>query len=909
MASYFDMNEFSVEQLMALNSIIDSDNEIDERVENIMEDKTYRIAPDDKGKNPFEGERQFVDEVDRDMEVKKPRRLPLNYKGKRGIMPTWKYSERQKAKALLVEEAYQSLLARGVKGLPPTMGGRWRTEDPQVNAEIRRIENESNPKRPGGRPPKPKVDGEVKVPKKRGRPPKPKVDVIQQKPKVRRQTVAERFLSQNRIKLSVPANSIITPTGPGKFTISVDLNKKPTRKAPEVPKGVAPWRPTPKPRTRLPPKERPVPKPRTVLPKERPVPKPRTRKPAAPPPKVRKPVRVSKEVKEQPIVVTPEKHEIDPFGTYLEKPFHRKIETAANGAAVTYSITPHYMDPLNQLTASRQVARGILVNELKRMGGLKYTETIKVRMSKEIGNGKTKKDSIYFKSKTGTATNFEDIESTAAQNQLTILSRIETFQNLGSNWIILNIESHYVNIAMYRPLKGSSYMKLPGDISNPKCGLINMKNNDNMCFLWSHVRHLNPKARRATTITRKDREFVDNLDYSGIDFPVKICDIDKIERKNSINISVFGYKGKKQFYPIRNSKAKYDEHMELLLLGDGKGNNHYVLIKDVNRMLFSVSGYTHKKHFCLHCLYSCVSKESLEKHRETYIEVNGTQAVKLPNEGTKIKFKNHRNSMPVPFVIYADFESILVPEEEKVESENSEDKSSTDLYQTHKACSFGLKTVCHYDDKYSGEYKSYVREDAALVFLKTVLIESLRCREMVNSIFKKKMVITPEEEAEFWKARNCSICGNDLGEDRVRDHDHVTGMYRGAAHNICNLKYRITWKVPVVFHNLRGYDSHLIMQEIDSIQFMASSLEALVSNLSPEDFKIVEGLPSRDKFYSSLYESEVKEEDYQRARKVWDHFRMKTMRDYHDLYLETDVLLLADVFENFRRTCLEHVWI
>ncbi|CAB4017625.1 Gastrula zinc finger [Paramuricea clavata] len=237
---------------------------------------------------------------------------------------------------------------------------------------------------------------------------------------------------------------------------------------------------------------------------------------------------------------------------------------------------------------------------------------------------------------------------------------------------------------------------------------------------------------------------------------------------------------------------------------------------------------------------------------------------------------------------------------------------------------------------------------------------------MVNKIFKKKMVITPEQEAEFWMTRNCSICGNDLGDDRVRDHDHVTGLYRGAAHNMCNLKYRITWKVPVVFHNLRGYDSHLIMQEIgkfkmninvvpnnmekyisfslgkslvfiDSIQFMVSSLEALVSNLSPEDFRIVgqrwqgedfdivrqkgifpyeylddisklntEGLPSKDKFYSSLYESEVKEEDYQRAIKVWDHFKMKTMRDYHDLYLETDVLLLADVFENFRKTCLEN---
>ncbi|CAB4002552.1 hypothetical protein AC249_AIPGENE23730 [Paramuricea clavata] len=417
-----------------------------------------------------------------------------------------------------------------------------------------------------------------------------------------------------------------------------------------------------------------------------------------------------------------------------------------------------------------------------------------------------------------------------------------------------------------------------------------MRNDDNMCFVWCHERHLRPKARRATTITQKDRDFELSLDYEGIEFPVKISDIDKIERKNKINISVIGYKGRKQFYPIRISKSEHEDHMELLLLGDDAGNLHYVLIKYVIRMLNSVSKHGHKQHFCLHCLHSCVSEEVLERHKETCVQ------------------------------------SILVPEEERSESGSSEDESSTTLYQTHKPCSFGLKTVCHYDDKYSGEYKNYVGNDAAFVFLKTILKESFRCRQLVDSIFKKKMVITPEQEVEFQGAKDCSICGKELGEDRVRNHDYVTGMYRGAAHNICNLKYRITWKVPVVFHNLRGYDSHLIMQEID-----------LVSNLSPEDFRIVgkrwkgedfnlvtqkgvfpyeflndiselstEGLPSKDKFYSSLYESGVKDEDYMRAQKVWYHFKMKTMKDYHDIYLATDVLLLADVFENFRRTCLEN---
>ena len=910
----------------------------------------------------------------------KPRRIPGNYTGKRGTAPQWKYSKRQQEKAALIEEAFERLKSNGTPGLPETMGGVWRTDNVLVIREVEKIKEERNPKAPKkrGRPPKEKTDDEVKVPKKRGRPPKVKTDdevkvpkkrgrppKVKAENKPRRQTVAERFIAQKTVRPVIPADSVVTKVGPGKYNIAVDFSKKrPVRKAPEVPKGVAPWRPTPKSRTVLP-KERPVPAPRTKLPKERPVPAPRTKKPVSPP-KIRKPVKVSREVREQPVVVTPEEHEIDPFGTDLEKPFHRKIETAANGAAVTYSITPHYMDPLDQLTASRQVVRGILVGELKKMGGIKYTETVKVRMSKEVGDGKTKKDSVYFKSKTGTVTNFEDIEATTAQNQLTVLARIETFQNLASNWIILNIESHYVNIAMYKPLAGSSYMNLPADISNSMCGLINMKNDDEKCFVWSHIRHLNPKDRRATIITKKDREFESSLDYSGIEFPVKISDIDKIERKNSIGISVFGYKGKRQFYPITITKTVYEEHMELLLLGDGEGSRHYVLIKDVNRMLCSVSKHGHKQHFCLHCLHSCTSEKILEKHKETCLEVNGTQAVRLPKEGTKIKFKNHRNSMPVPFVIYADFESILVPEKRKDAPESVEDSSSTELYQTHKACSFGLKTVCHYDDKYSGDYQSYVGEDAADVFLKTVIRESIKCRLMVNQIFKKKMVITPQQEAEFLRARNCHICGNDLCDDRVRDHDHVTGLYRGAAHNICNLKHRITWKIPVVFHNLRGYDSHLIMQEIgkfkmdvnvipnnmekyisfslgknlvfiDSIQFMPSSLESLVGNLLPEDFSIVgqrwkgedfklvtqkgvfpyefldsieklntEGLPGKEDFYSTLNESGISDKDYERAQRVWNHFNMKTLRDYHDLYLETDALLLADVFENFRKTCLEN---
>jgi hypothetical protein len=289
------------------------------------------------------------------------------------------------------------------------MGGLWYTDNYLIKAEVEKIKAERNPKIPKkrGRSPKAKADEEVKVPKRRGRPPKAKADggaevskrkgrppkVKTEVPPKKKQTVADRFRAQMTVRPVIPADRVVTKVGPGKYNIAVDLNKKkPTRKAPEIPEGVAPWKPTPKPRTVLP-REKPVPKPRTKLPKERPVPLPRKRKPVLPT-SIRKPVKQLKEVEEQPQVITPEEHEIDPFGTDLQMSCHRKIETAANGAAVTYSLTPQYMDPLDQMTASRQAVRNILVNELKRMGGLNYTETLKVIMSKEVGEGKTKKDSV-----------------------------------------------------------------------------------------------------------------------------------------------------------------------------------------------------------------------------------------------------------------------------------------------------------------------------------------------------------------------------------------------------------------------------------------------------------------------------------------------------------------------------------
>ena len=223
-----------------------------------------------------------------------------------------------------------------------------------------------------------------------------------------------------------------------------------------------------------------------------------------------------------------------------------------------------------------------------------------------------------------------------------------------------------------------------------------------------------------------------------------------------------------------------------------------------------------------------------------------------------------------------------------------------------------------------------------------------------------------------------------LRDPKVRDHCHYTGLYRGPTHSLCNLRYKIPSYIPVVFHNLSGYDTHLFIRElgahtsdieviaknkedhinfsikvpvdsyidkngeekdklielrfIDSFKFMSSSLDSLTKNLVRRGKKLFgfknyselqyglltrkgvypyeyvnswdrfneTQLPPIDAFYSNLNISPISEEDYQHAQKVWKEFGIHNLGDYHDLYLRTDVVLLANVYEAFRDTCLKH---
>ena len=253
----------------------------------------------------------------------------------------------------------------------------------------------------------------------------------------------------------------------------------------------------------------------------------------------------------------------------------------------------------------------------------------------------------------------------------------------------------------YEPLTGSSYIELPKALQNSMKGLINLQNEDNECFRWCHIRHLNPQEKNPQRIKKEDREYIKNLNYSGIKFPVAIKQYNKIEKQNNININVFGL-----LYPIYISKERNKDELNLLLITKNENENeneneknHYVLIKDFNRFMHNITNHDGKKHFCMYCLQHFSSERILNDHKENCIIINGTQGIEMPDKYLKIlKFNGFKKQLPVPFVIYADFEAIT----EKIDNcQRNDNKSYTEAYQNHRDCGYGYKVVCCYDDKFT----------------------------------------------------------------------------------------------------------------------------------------------------------------------------------------------------------------
>ena len=272
----------------------------------------------------------------------------------------------------------------------------------------------------------------------------------------------------------------------------------------------------------------------------------------------------------------------------LQIPKIKELNRALKGHAKSYEIElQDNLNPLNHFTKTRPQTKSHLEDLLKTMKGFKFIETLEVTFEKDTINSKPGKHvSIYktafFNGKTKTITKVDDIEPE------------------------LNMSKQ--DITLYKPLNGSSYMELPTELRNPKKGLINIKNKDDECFRWCHIRHLNPQEKDPQRIKKEDKKMINELNYDGIDFPLSQKHYNKVEKRNSIRINVFGYEDGQPF-PIHISKETFEDQMNLLLITKDE-KKHYVNIKDFKAFKYNQS--KHKEGSTSACIVCNVShlKES-----------------------------------------------------------------------------------------------------------------------------------------------------------------------------------------------------------------------------------------------------------------------------------------------------------
>ena len=611
-----------------------------------------------------------------------------------------------------------------------------------------------------------------------------------------------------------------------------------------------------------------------------------------------------------------------------------------------------------------------------------------------------------------------------------VKGEIEAWSERGSGWIMEKITEAYIKASLYQPMRGGTYMPLPTKLKNKKAiiNVQNRDNQCSRwairAALFPAQRGQNV-ARTSSYPTEDGLNFA-GIDFPT---PVSQFGRLERQNQN-LAINVFGWEGGNVVVHRISEMDGRIPRINLMLTTNGENTHYsYVkrlsaLLFDQSKN----SNSKHFCERCLHGYTSLELLERHKPECKGLLK--SPTRTELPKEGeNKMRFQNHHKQMKVPYVVYADFE-YLVKKIATCEPDNNQSFTvKTEKHEPCGFSYVVVRSDgrTHGPFQYRGEHAVYVflrwllehegdmRADMAnkrpltmqkedwqkhrsatechicnKSLTKEVFLDSVEVYDPENGKYSGKShrncyhkaakgryasreIRKTKDAIDHWITKTqetCLFCAETLlvenFKDSAKDHDHITGKYRGAAHNECNLKLKLnpkTMPIPVVFHNLEGYDGHLLMQAmarvrgeikciakntekyisfslgnlkfIDSINFLMSSLEKLVDGA--EEFPIMERnfpeenkrklllkkgvypyeymdsferftetqLPEKESFYSSLSGRGITEQEYSRAKQVWVEFGCRNLGEYHDLYVKTDTLLLADVFENFRKVCQE----
>ena len=211
------------------------------------------------------------------------------------------------------------------------------------------------------------------------------------------------------------------------------------------------------------------------------------------------------------------------------------------------------------------------------------------------------------------------------------------------------------------------------------------------------------------------------------------------------------------------------------------------------------------RNICTNCHINTFQTQSALKEHQELCFKNEAQLFTAAPKGTIIKLKNYKNMIKCPIKIVADFECY--------QPECAEKRGkSTEYTSSHKPSGYDFCVVSEYKEVYKSFYESHTFDgDVAKDFVKRLI----EVRDEIDKIPSKEMIFTKQDQISYNNANVCWICqqefpektyGRTKGKIKIRDHCHGTGKFWGAAHSSCNLRLTEQTFIPVIFHNLKGYD-------------------------------------------------------------------------------------------------------
>jgi hypothetical protein len=542
-----------------------------------------------------------------------------------------------------------------------------------------------------------------------------------------------------------------------------------------------------------------------------------------------------------------------------------------------------------------------------------------------------------------------------------IFTRLDNFVHEGSGWSLRQVLELELSAASFRIVRGGCASQGLPQALRGRHGVISLdKCPKDQCFIYAVAAALANVKRNANRLSHKVYTSMLEVLPKVLKFPVKICDLRAFEKAcKKVSVNVYSFENGVAF-PYYISGKKRALHANLLLFKE-----HYYPVRNLGSLLKVNNACARRKTFvCELCLAFFINEKRFDLHKQL-CKGKGPK-LEFPGEDeSTISFKNVSNAICAPFVVYCDLETLVL------ESNTANCSKKVLSTRQHTPISAGALTVCRTNSSFTSNPFIYTGADCIVKLLDWISGELLRITKVLSNTCFPMFMHQKDTEA-FNSATHCAMCCAQFNNkvEKVRDHDHLNGMYRFALCNSCNLtRARTRFAVNIFFHGLSNYDSHFLIQELhrfntdkvkvipktgekylsfsvgdahfkDSLQFLGSSLATLASNLHTKGEKYFEHtrqfvknrckrkyffqkgvfpysymsslerlqdtcLPPIQCFKNDLTGQDLKVEDYKLAQKVWRVFGCETMQDYMEIYLLCDVLLLADVFENFRTNSLQ----